>query len=116
MAGFTVFTALGAEAINPSYFRRLKQSEPGTQHVAMGRAVPVLSSDYSYLIVRRAHRVERQGFHIQASTRRYGRTYYVADHRDFVLITINWDTGFVTEISQHATRAEADAALKQRAA
>ena len=112
MTAFTVYTALTAERLNPNYFKRLGQSMPGTVHVAMGRAMPVLESDYSYIVVRRSHREQRQGYHLLSPTKRQWRGYYAVSRRDFVVITISWDSGAVHEISNHATRQQADKAMR----
>lgn len=111
MSGFTIYTTLTARRLNPSYFKCLKQTEAGTGHFPVGQVMPVLRADYSLLVVRCSHREERQGYHLLTKTKRYWRNYYGIKTIDYKVVSINWDTGFVIELSNHATQKEANAAM-----
>jgi hypothetical protein len=111
---FTVYTKVGAEVINPSYFKRLSCKKPGTQHVMLGRALPVLTADYSFLIVKLAHRTERTIINRNGRNGMQVQTYYATASTSYVVATINWDSGFIEELAAHPTRAAAEQDMRAR--
>lgn len=95
------------------YLKRLGPSQPGAKHVPLG-AILLTPSSTSMFVVRVSER--------EAVTRRVlnkwnGRTHFsVATHhratsQSFRVAEIRWSDGHVTELSQHATRDEANAML-----
>lgn len=104
---FTVYTKEGAEAINPSYFKRLRQSQPGIQRAMLGRALPVLHADFSYFVAKLSHREQRQGHYLTRKQERKVKGWYVTTRTQYAVATINWDTGFVTELELYPTQHEA---------
>lgn len=107
---FTIYTKLGAQTANPSYFKRLRQSDAGPARTMLGRAIPNHAAGHSYIIVRVAHKTERQVYYTTRKQSRRVKTYYATQRVEYVVATIGWHDGQVTEISAHATKAEALAA------
>lgn len=111
---FTIYTKEGAQAVNPSYFKRLPQSHPGPQRVMLGRALPALHAGYSLIIVRVVYRTLRQAQYLNRKRERKIKAYFVTQRVEYVVATINWDSGHVTELAVHPARATAEADMRTR--
>lgn len=113
-SAFPIRTKETLKRMAPIYFKLPGPSQPGDSRVPVGKLLitPTNSSLFVVRVVQRSN-VPRRAFNYRRNRGGYlsHANYYRGFSQDYRVAEIRWSDGHVTELSQHATRDEANAML-----
>jgi hypothetical protein len=116
---FPVYHAHTAKLMGGNYFRKLTPFQRGDTYVCTKcRPRPVQILELSYIVVKRNRRKGTERHYIQRSTpaarvHRYPRWVYVIASSDYLVCSIAWADGAITELQAFGTKKEAQKKAKE---
>lgn len=114
-----VYTLTYIYSLYPDRFRKRGQHEHGDSYMPVGKVYPVTETECSWFTTKVGRRREHSVQEIQRQYkgtlgRVYARSYYSATQYDYMVCSISWYDGAITEHTRHDDIKSADLAIRQR--